>query len=314
MSLIPATHTTETLTRRFAEPVINSVLDVFKYFVGTTVELVEVVQVHEAPRYEKSSAIEVNGPGKGIVVVNVPRELVSQAVGLLIDESLADDEHVLTDFSCELSNMIAGQAKKAVDHMGFLLGHPSVIETQSINTLYPPEAGSQCGIFTTGIGPLVVYFGFVGQLGEIIDFDKEKAEKKRVMIIDPDEMNRALFEGLLHERYHVQSAATIEEAFMDAAINVPDLILLDIDGKEGSHAEAVKYLKESPIIGNVEVLVMTSNRSTTAIIQAFNHGATDYILKTDFTKQILVGKIERAFGRTPVVKETTEKEAVAAAK
>ena len=56
-------------------------------------------------------------------------------------------------------------------------------------------------------------------------------------------------------------------------------------------------------VGDVEVLVMTSNRSTTAIIQAFNYGANDYILKTDFTKQILVGKIERAFGRTPVLKE-----------
>ncbi|QDV50928.1 response regulator [Gimesia fumaroli] len=303
MSLIPATHTTETLTRRFAEPVINSVLDVFKYFVGTTVELVKVVEVHEAPRYEKSSAIEVNGPGKGIVVVNLPRDLVSKAVSLLIDESLADDEHVLTDFSCELSNMIAGQAKKAVDHMGFLLGHPSVIETEQIDTLYPPEAGSQCGIFNTGIGPIIVYFGFVGQLGDIIDYDQEDADKKRVMIIDPDEMNRALFEGLLHERYTVESAATVEEAFMDAAIHVPDLILLDIDGSEGSHAEAVKYIKESPFVCNVEVLVMTSNRSTTSIIQAFNHGASDYILKTDFTKQILVGKIERALGRTPVVKE-----------
>lgn len=303
MSLIPATHTTETLTRRFSEPVINSVLDVFKYFVGTTVELDRIVDVSEAPRYEKSSAIEVNGPGKGIVVVNVPRELVSKAVSLLIDESLAEDDHVLTDFSCELSNMIAGQAKKAVDHMGFLLGHPTVIETEDIDNLYPPEAGSRCGIFTTGIGPVVVFFGFVGQLGDIIDYEHDQKEKKRVMIIDPDEMNRALFEGLLHERYIVESAATVEEAFMDAAIHTPDLILLDIDAHGGNHADSVKQIKESPFVGSVEVLVMTSNRSTTAIIQAFNHGATDYILKTDFTKQILVGKIERAFGRTPVVKE-----------
>ncbi|HAH45798.1 chemotaxis protein CheX [Gimesia sp.] len=303
MSLIPATHTTETLTRRFSDPVINSVIDVFKYFVGTTAELEKIVEVDEAPRFEKSSAIEVNGPGKGIVVVNVPRELVSQAVSMLIDEELADDEHVLTDFACELSNMIAGQAKKAVDHMGFQLGHPTVIETEQIDTLYPPEAGSRCGIFQTGIGPLAVYFGFVGQLGDIIDYEHETAERKRLIVIDQDEMNRALFKGLLHERYRVQTAASIEEAFMEAALNPPDLILLDLDGAEGNHAESVKYIKESPLTRGVEVLVMTSNRSTTSIIQAFNHGASDYILKSDFTKQILVGKIERAFGRIPVVKE-----------
>ena len=133
MSLIPSTHTAETLTMRFSDPVINSVVDVFKYFVGTTAELEKIVKIDEAPRYEMSSAIEVNGPGKGIVVVNVPRELISKAVTLLIDESLADDEHVLTDFSCELSNMIAGQAKKAVDHMGFRLGHPTEIETENID-------------------------------------------------------------------------------------------------------------------------------------------------------------------------------------
>lgn len=303
MSLIPATHTTETLTKRFSDPVINSVIDVFKYFVGTTAELVKIVPVHEAPRYDNSSAIEVNGPGKGIVVINVPRDLVSKAVSLLIDESLADDEHVLTDFVCELSNMIAGQAKKAVDHMGFLLGHPTAIETESINTLYPPEAGSQCGIFNTGIGPIIVHFGFVGQLGEIIDYDEEQVDKKRVLIIDSDEMDRALFEGLLHERYIVQCATSVEEAFMEAALNAPDLILLDIDSSDGNHAESVKHIKESAFTGDVEVLVMTANRSTTAIIQSFNHGATDYILKSDFTKQILVGKIERALGRTPVVKE-----------
>ncbi|WP_298863679.1 response regulator [uncultured Gimesia sp.] len=303
MSLIPSTHTAETLTKRFSDPVINSVVDVFKYFVGTTAELEKIVKIDEAPRYDMSSAIEVNGPGKGIVVVNVPRELISKAVSLLIDESLADDEHVLTDFSCELSNMIAGQAKKAVDHMGFRLGHPTEIESENIDNLYPPEAGSLCGLFNTGIGPVVVFFGFVGQLGDIIDYEEEDAEKKRIMIIEPDESNRALFKGLLHERYIVETAATVEEAFMDAAIHTPDLILLDIDAHGGAHAESVKYIKHSPFVGDVEVLVMTSNRSTTAIIQAFNYGANDYILKTDFTKQILVGKIERAFGRTPVLKE-----------
>ncbi|MCH9656273.1 MAG: response regulator [Planctomycetes bacterium] len=303
MSLIPSTHTAETLTMRFSDPVINSVVDVFKYFVGTTAELEKIVKIDEAPRYEMSSAIEVNGPGKGIVVVNVPRELISKAVTLLIDESLADDEHVLTDFSCELSNMIAGQAKKAVDHMGFRLGHPTEIETENIDNLYPPEAGSLCGLFNTGIGPVVVFFGFVGQLGDIIDYELDDAEKKRIMIIEPDETNRALFQNLLHERYIVETAATVEEAFMDAAIHTPDLILVDIDAHGGAHAESVKYIKHSPFVGDVEVLVMTSNRSTTAIIQAFNYGANDYILKTDFTKQILVGKIERAFGRTPVLKE-----------
>ncbi len=303
MSLIPATHTTETLTERFARPVINSVSDVLKHFVGTTCEFEKLVDVDQAPRYEISSAIEVNGPGKGIVVVNLPRELLSRAVSLLIDESMSDDNHVLTDFSCELSNMIAGQAKKAVDHMGFLLGHPTVIETKSIDTLYPPEAGSRCGIFNTGIGPIVVYFGFVGQLGDIVDYEHEQVEKKRIMIIDSDEKNCALFAGLLHERYIVKSAASVEEAFMDAAINAPELILLDIDSYDGNHAESVKYIKQSPFLGSVEVLIMTENRSTTAIIQAFNHGASDYILKTDFTKQILVGKIERAFGRTPVINQ-----------
>lgn len=300
MSLIPATHTTETLTKQFSDPVINSVIDVFKYFVGTSCELVEVVDVTDAPRHLMSSAIEVNGPGKGIVVVNVPQKLVSEAVSLLIDESLADDEQVLTDFACELSNMIAGQAKKAVDHMGFLLGHPTAIETEQIDTLYPPEAGSRCGIFQTGIGPIAIYFGFVGKLGEILEEVCPEAEKKRILVIDPDELSCALFEGLLHERYLVQTAASVEEAFMDAALHTPDLILLEIDVDHGHQAEAVHLIKESPFMNNVEILVLTANRSTTAIIQAFNHGAADYILKTDFTKQILIGKIERAFGRIQV--------------
>ncbi len=301
MSLIPSTHTAESLTQQFSDPVINSVIDVFKYFVGTTAELERMIDLDEVPRYGVSSAIEVNGPGKGIVVVNVPRELLSKAVTLLIDESLADDELILADFSCELSNMIAGQAKKAVDHMGFQLGHPTEIETEEIDNLYPPEAGTRCGLFKTGIGPIVIYFGFVGQLGDIDEEEHAGADKKRVMVIDPDEENRTLFEELLHQRYEVETASSVEEAFMDAAIHAPDLILLDIDAHGGNHAESVKYIKESPFVGDVEVLIMTSNRSTTAIIQSFNYGANDYILKTDFTKPILIGKIERAFKRTPVL-------------
>ena len=123
------------------------------------------------------------------------------------------------------------------------------------------------------------------------------------MIIDPVQQDCALFESLLHERYILESAATVEEAFLDAAIHAPDLLLLDIDAHGGNHAESVKYIKQSPFEGNVEVLIMTSNRSTTAIIQAFNHGANNYILKTDFTKQILVGKIDHAIGRTPVLQK-----------
>jgi DNA-binding NarL/FixJ family response regulator len=95
----------------------------------------------------------------------------------------------------------------------------------------------------------------------------------------------------------------VEEAFMDAVIHTPNLILLDIDAHGENHAESVKYIKQSHFEENVEVLIMTSNRSTTAIIQAFNHGANNYILKTDFTKQILVGKIDHAIGRTPVLQK-----------
>jgi hypothetical protein len=43
----------------------------------------------------------------------------------------------------------------------------------------------------------------VRRLSVVDDYEKEEAKQKRVMIIDPDKQNCALFESLLHERYIV---------------------------------------------------------------------------------------------------------------
>ena len=83
--------------------------------------------------------------------------------------------------------------------------------------------------------------------------------RKRVMIVEDNELNMKLFNDLLE----AQSYETIQtrnglEALDLARKYLPDLILMDIQLPEVSGLEVTKWLKEDDTLRNIPVIAVTA--------------------------------------------------------
>jgi CheY-like chemotaxis protein len=119
------------------------------------------------------------------------------------------------------------------------------------------------------------------------------AEKKKVLVVDDDEVHILTAQGILKTEYEVFTAKSGKEA-LDHLLNglVPHLLLLDIlmpgmDGWETyNRIKAVSYLKDVPIA------FLTSVSKTTEEKRALEMGAVDYITKP-YDKNELLNRIKK---------------------
>jgi len=113
----------------------------------------------------------------------------------------------------------------------------------------------------------------------MIDSQKE-AGKKKILLVDDNEIQLAFAEMQLQGKYEVATAKSGREA-LDHLIHgfMPDLILLDIlmpnmDGWETfGRLRAVSLLHEAPIV------FLSSLNEKEEIDRAFQMGAADFIVK-----------------------------------
>jgi len=113
-------------------------------------------------------------------------------------------------------------------------------------------------------------------------------EKKKILVVDDDEVHILVAENILKNEYEVFTAKSGKEA-LDHLLHglVPDLLLLDIlmpdmDGWETfNRIKALSYLKDVPIV------FLTSVSKTTEEKRAFEIGADGYITKPYDKKELL---------------------------
>jgi CheY-like chemotaxis protein len=122
-------------------------------------------------------------------------------------------------------------------------------------------------------------------------------EKKKILIVDDDEIHRLTARSMLKSEYEVLAVKSGKEA-LDHLVHggVPDLLFLDIvmpdmDGWETfNRIKALSYLKDVPIA------FLTSLTKTTEEKRALEMGADDYIMKP-YDKNVLLDKIEKILGK-----------------
>ncbi|MFZ1820995.1 MAG: response regulator [Acidimicrobiia bacterium] len=108
---------------------------------------------------------------------------------------------------------------------------------------------------------------------------KDKIPKNILVVEDDVSLNNSYVKFLVAEGYIVDSAKNGEEALAIFDAKKPDLILLDLsmpvlDGV--GFLEKADILKVSP---GTKVIVFTNSEDDDRIDQAFDHGATRYLLK-----------------------------------
>jgi diguanylate cyclase (GGDEF)-like protein len=101
-----------------------------------------------------------------------------------------------------------------------------------------------------------------------------------ILIVDDEIQNRKLLEVLLRtEGYGTLTAANGEEALACAALQAPDLILLDVmmPGIDGN--QTARSLKADPFTANIPIIMVTALDDRNARLASLAAGAEDFLSK-----------------------------------
>jgi len=116
----------------------------------------------------------------------------------------------------------------------------------------------------------------------------EQNKKTNIMVVDDTVANLKLLEGILGKRgYRVRSFPRGRLALAAAAMEAPDLILLDINIPEMNGYEVCERLKADPVLAPVPVIFISALNEMLDKVKAFGCGGVDYIGKPFQIEEIL---------------------------
>jgi two-component system sensor histidine kinase/response regulator len=116
----------------------------------------------------------------------------------------------------------------------------------------------------------------------------EKNRTTNIMVVDDTVANLKLLEGILGRRgYRVRSFPRGRLALAAAALEPPDLILLDINIPEMNGYEMCAKLKANPALAAIPVIFISALNEMLDKVKAFGCGGVDYISKPFQIEEIL---------------------------
>ncbi|MDO5377808.1 MAG: response regulator [Clostridia bacterium] len=104
-------------------------------------------------------------------------------------------------------------------------------------------------------------------------------KKKRILIADDSDMNRAILADMLEEEYEIVEARNGVEAIacLRRQGTDIDLVLLDIVMPEMDGFDVLKAMNQSGLIEDVPVIMISSEDEPDAVERAYEMGVVDYI-------------------------------------
>src|SRR3990172_5183620 len=105
-------------------------------------------------------------------------------------------------------------------------------------------------------------------------------EKRRVLVVDDEEINRKMLTIVLDKYGYASDTATNGlEALERTRECPPDLILLDIMMPVMDGFEACRRLKDDPATKHIPVVIVTALADRDAKIKGLDAGANDFLAK-----------------------------------
>lgn len=116
----------------------------------------------------------------------------------------------------------------------------------------------------------------------------------KILIIEDDKsINDILFYALKSEGYNSYSTFTLNEAKEYLNINLPDLILLDLNLPDGSGFDLCKDISSKC---SIPIIILTAKNDVVDKVLGLELGADDYITKPFHIKEVL-SRIKAVFRR-----------------
>ena len=119
--------------------------------------------------------------------------------------------------------------------------------------------------------------------------------KKILIIEDESALQKSLSDVLSQDGYQINSALDGEIGLKLAQSEKPDLILLDLVLPKLHGLEVLKKIKENIEIKNIPVIILTNLESMQDIERAMELGATNYLVKANYSLKDLLIKIKQIF-------------------
>lgn len=116
-------------------------------------------------------------------------------------------------------------------------------------------------------------------------------ESPLVLVVDDQPRNLQLVAAVLKGAYRLLIADSAEKAIRAAKEKHPNLILMDVMMPEMSGYEAAVLLKADASTKDIPIIFLTAKGETDDVIQGFQAGGVDYILKP-FVRQELLQRVE----------------------
>lgn len=113
-----------------------------------------------------------------------------------------------------------------------------------------------------------------------------------VLAVDDNPVNRLLITKVLKTGgYNYDILADSHEVLSNLAKNSPDLILMDLMMPQIDGLELCVQIKSNPKFQKIPIIFLTASQDKEDLLQAFNLGAVDYVLKP-FHHQELLARIK----------------------
>lgn len=109
--------------------------------------------------------------------------------------------------------------------------------------------------------------------------------KNILLIEDNESVLKGLVYSLEQERFKVTTAMTIKDSKnLLESNNIYNLIILDISLPDGSGFDLCKYIKSNY---NIPIIFLTAKDEEQDVVQGFDLGADDYIIKPFRTRELI---------------------------
>ena len=131
-----------------------------------------------------------------------------------------------------------------------------------------------------------------------------KATRKKILIVDDNEINVNILEEILEDDYDLSSAYSGEEALEVAEGLVPDLVLLDVMMPGMSGYQTCVALREMDSMRHVKIIMVSAKAMVEERMQGYEAGADDYVTKP-FNHDELLAKV-RVYLRLKSVEEVDQ--------
>lgn len=117
--------------------------------------------------------------------------------------------------------------------------------------------------------------------------EQVKCNKKKILIVDEEASYRELLREAFRESFDVLETESCKEAFSLVNLNMPELIIVDLDMPDNKGVLLCEELKEDSDTREIPVIVMTSLTQKDDILQGLEAGASDYITKPFSIPEVL---------------------------